>query len=307
VLYLSGLSFWQSWLNANFMRSIVAPCRRAVAATVGALFCVIAGASSGCAQAQVRLKSHYVISMTGVSVGQIAWFVDIDARRYTTSANGKASGVLSVLVNGEGSVVTQGIVVNGRPAPANFTSDITDDEGKSELRMTFERGVVIELIAQAPPPKPDRVPITDADRRGVADPLSAMLIPIKAGDDALATANCDRVLAIFDGRRRYDLTLSFKRIDKVTIERGFSGPVLVCGVVLKPIAGYRADSTIVKYVAGRRNMELWFAPIAGTSIIAPVRVLMPTLIGTLRIQADQFEAGATSPAPVPPPPSISPR
>jgi hypothetical protein len=56
---------------------------------------------------------------------------------------------------------------------------------------------------------------------------------------------------------------------------------------------------MVKYVAGRRDMELWFAPIAGTSIMAPVRVLMPTLIGTLRIQADQFEAAASAATPVP--------
>jgi hypothetical protein len=261
----------------------------------GALVCLIVGASVLSAHAQVRLKAHYTISMTAVSIGQIAWFVDIDAKRYTTSANGKASGVLSVLVNGEGSVVTQGLVMDGHPVPSNFTSSIIDDEGKSELRMTFVDGVVMELVAQEPPPKPDRVPITDADRRGVADPLSAMLVPVKAGDDALASANCNRTLSIFDGRRRYNLALWFKRIDKVKIERGYSGFALVCGVILQPIAGYRADSMLVKYVAGRRGMELWFAPIAGTSIIAPIRVSMPTLIGTLEIQADQFVAGAPPP------------
>jgi hypothetical protein len=282
------------------MIPILAPYRRAATTIVGALILIV-GASGMSAHAQVRLKARYTISMTGVSIGQIAWFVDIDAKRYTTSANGKASGVLSVLVNGEGAVVTQGVVADGRLAPSNFTSNITDDEGKSELRMTFEDGVVTELIGQEPPPKPDRVPITDAARRDVVDPLSAMLIPVKAGDDALAAENCKRVLPIFDGRRRYNLALSFKRIDKVKLERGFSGLVLVCGVVLQPIAGYRADSMLVKYVAGRRDMELWFAAVAGTSIIAPIRVLMPTLIGTLGIQADRFETGA-SPKPVTPTP-----
>ncbi len=290
--------------KANVMISIFAPCDRAAAAIAGLLIGVLMGASGMSAQAQVRLKAHYTISMTGVSIGQIVWFVDIDRKRYTTSANGKASGVLSVLVNGEGSVVTQGVVVDGQPAPSNFTSSITDDDGKSELRMSFKDGVVMELVAQEPPPKPDRVPITDADRRGVADPLSAMLIPVKAGDEPLAAANCNRVLPIFDGRRRYNLALSFKRIDKIKLARGFSGPVLVCGVLLQPIAGYRADSMLVKYVAGRRGMELWFAPVAGTSIIAPVRVLMPTLIGTLEIQADQFEAVASPSSPVPTSPGV---
>ncbi len=83
--------------------------------------------------------------------------------------------------------------------------------------------------------------------------------------------------------------LSFKRADKVALERSFSGVVLVCNVVLKPIAGYRADSTVVKYVAGRRDMELWFAPVAGTPVMAPVKIVVPTLIGTLEIEADQFD------------------
>jgi hypothetical protein len=71
--------------------------------------------------------------------------------------------------------------------------------------------------------------------------------------------------------------------------------------VLQPIAGYRADSKLVKYVAGRRDMELWFAPIAGTPVIAPIRVLMPTLLGTLEIAADQFDTIA---APLPPPETL---
>ena len=92
------------------------------------------------------------------------------------------------------------------------------------------------------------------------------------------------------------------RTMQVSVKAMDSGFVLVCGVVLQPIAGYRADSMLVKYVGGRRDMELWFAPIAGTSIVAPIRVLMPTLIGTLEIRADQFAITNSSPAP-----GVSPR
>jgi hypothetical protein len=287
------------------MTSIFAPYHRAAANGLGALICLIASVSGMSAHAQGRLKAHFTISMTNVSIGQIVWLAAIGDKRYTTSAHGNASGVLSVLVNGEGSVAAHGTVADGHLAPKYFTSNITDDEGNADLRMNFEDGVVKELIAKEPPPKPDRVPVTDANRRGVADPLTAMLIP--AGDDALASANCNHVLPIYDGRRRYNLALSFRRIDKIAIKSSYSGPVLVCGVILQPIAGYRADSLLVKYVGGRRDMELWFAPIAGTSFIAPIRVLMPTLIGTLEIQADQFEAAALPPSPIMPPPNVSPR
>ncbi|MEP7029467.1 MAG: DUF3108 domain-containing protein [Pseudolabrys sp.] len=273
---------------------------RAAAIILRVAACLMTLAVADAAQAQSRLRAHYTISMTGVSVGQIVWLISIGDQRYTTSASGKASGVLSVLVNGEGAVDVRGVIVDGRPQPKFYTSNITDDEGKSELRVTFDDGVAKETPAHEPPkapPSSDRIPVTEADRRGVADPLSAMLIPTDLGP--LGPAYCDRVLSIFDGRRRYDLILSFKRFDKIALEKSYSGPVLVCGVVLKPIAGYRADSLLVKYVGGRRDMELWFVPIGDTPFIAPVRVSMPTLVGTLEILADQFEFIPNSAPPVP--------
>ena len=233
------------------MTSIFAPYRCTAANVLGAIIGLIVGMSATFGHAQGRLKAHYTISMTGVSIGQIVWLVAVGDQRYSTTANGKASGVLSVLVNGEGSVDTRGNIDDGRLAPKFFTSNITDDEGKSELRMTFEDGVAKDQIGQASPLKADRVPVTDAHRRGVADPLTAMLIA--DGGDALAY------------------------------------------------------SMLVKYVAGRRDMELWFAPITGTSIIAPIRVLMPTLIGTLEIAADQFDGLVTPPSPVTPAPAETPR
>jgi hypothetical protein len=52
---------------------------------------------------------------------------------------------------------------------------------------------------------------------------------------------------------------------------------------------------LVKYVGGRRGLELWFAPIAGTVFTAPVRLSMPTMIGTLEISADRFETVTLTP------------
>lgn len=283
---------------ADAMMAKAADVLCATAKLLVALVCALLAASSALAQGKVNV--HYTISMTGVTIGEITWRIDIGATLYSLTASGKASGVLSVLMNGEGSVAAQGSIAADRLNPSSYKSTIADDDGTITLQMTFTDGVATEQIAPRPPEYADRVPITDNDRRDVTDPLSAVLLPTKLGGSALATTDCDRTLKIYDGRRRYNLALSHGRLDKVAVTRGYSGPVLICEVVLQPIAGYRADSLIVKYVAGRRNMELWFAPIAGTSIMAPIRVLMPTLIGTLKIQADEFApvAAPVTPAPV---------
>ena len=261
--------------------------------------------TSACAQG--TLEAQYEITMTGVPIGHIAWHVDIGNNSYVTSANGKASGVLSVLMNGGGSVATSGRILNGQMTPTNFTSNIVDEDGKTELQLIFAAGVAEESIIHRPPKKHKLVPVNDADRRGATDPLSAMLVPANTRDGVLESTNCNRILLIFDGQRRYNLLLAYRRLDKVNIERGYSGLVLVCGAILQPIGGYRADSTVVKYIAGRRDIELWSAPLTGTTIMAPIRVLVPTLIGTLRIQAEQFEAVAIPASSAPIPSNESPR
>ncbi len=267
--------------------------RGAVACLIGSL---ALGAPSGTAKAETRLNAHYSIAMARVSIGQISWAIDLYATNYTTSANGKASGALSVLVNGDGRIATRGVIEGDRLRPTFFSSNVTEDGEVTGLQMTFENGAVKTLRTDQPPSKSDRIPVSEADRRGVVDPLTAMLITAPPGENGLMPAHCNRVLAIFDGQRRYDLALSFKRMDSLKVNIGYTGPVLVCAVVLKPIAGYRADSMLVKYVGGKNDMEIWFVPIAGTAVIAPTRVVMPTVIGTLEIAADRFEIAPARPA-----------
>jgi hypothetical protein len=206
---------------------------------------------------------------------------------YHASANGKASGVFSVLLNGEGSATTHGAVTDGKLMPTKVATIVTDDEGRSDVQMSLENGELKHIDDRGMPAKPGRVRVTPALLHRITDPLSGMLIPV--GADAFARANCDRTLRIYDGRRRYNLALSYKRLDKMDIARGYAGKVLVCGVVLRPIAGYDPDSLLVRYLAGKNDLEIWFAPVAGAGVMAPVRALMPTLIGTLEIRAIAFE------------------
>lgn len=248
------------------------------------------------AQADARFTIHYAISMIGVSIGQLTWAIDIGATGYTTSANGKASGALSVLVNGEGHIASRGVITGEQLSPGFFSSNVTEDGETTGLQMTFENGSVKTLRRDMPVRKDGRIPVSEADRQGVTDPLSAMLIAAPPGKEALAPARCERMLAIYDGQRRYNLALSYKRIDRLKIGAGYNGPALVCAVVLEPIAGYREDSLLVKYVGRRRDMEIWFAPLRGMAIVAPARLVMPTLIGTLEIAADRLDVVADKPA-----------
>ncbi|MGE0566235.1 MAG: DUF3108 domain-containing protein [Pseudolabrys sp.] len=257
--------------------------------TAATVVLALHGAGAASPPLDTRATIHYSISMVGVPIGQITWAIGLGAHVYQASASGKASGALSMLVNGEGRVATQGAINGEQVAPTFFSSNVTDDGETTGLQMVFENGSVKTLRAEEPSDKSKRIPVRDEDKVNVTDPLSAMLIAAPEGESPLSPARCERTLPVFDGQRRYDLHLSFKRIDKLKLDRGYNGPALVCAVVLRPIAGYRPDSMLVKYVGGRPGMEIWFMPVGGAPVIAPGRLKMPTGIGTLEIEADRMD------------------
>jgi hypothetical protein len=264
--------------------------RRAIAGIAAALF--VAGAGS--AHAQVKLAAQYTISVARIPIGEIKWSLDLSADRYTATASGHASGVLRVLASGEGTLEAHGLVKDGALSPTEFTAKTKSDGDNADIRMVLDGGAVKDLDASTPPPSEDRVPLTDAHRQGVTDPLSAVMIASAGNGDVLSADACKRTLPVFDGRRRFDLALSYKRMDKVKADKGYDGPVVVCAVTFKAIAGHRASSPLVKYLSGGRDIELWLAPVAGTRLLAPFRLQVASMLGNLVVAADTFEA--TTPA-----------
>ncbi len=223
------------------------------------------------AHAEGKLDASYTISFARIRVGDIAATGVFGESEYAISARGRVGGIMKVLVDGEASFATHGTI-----------NDVT---------MVLDEGSVKEL-APAAPPKSDRVPVTQANRQGIVDPLTAMLFSAAAAGEGLHRDVCRHTLPIFDGQQRYDLKLAFKRMDKVTAEKGYAGPVVVCSVSYEPIAGHRASTPLVKYLSDGREMEIALAPVAGTRLLAPFRMLVVSALANLVIEANQFEVTA---------------
>jgi len=206
-------------------------------------------------------------------------------------------------VDGEASFTARGTIKDSHPAPTTFTSKIISYAETSDVTMVLDEGSVKE-IAAAPQPGADRVPLTQANRQGIVDPLTAMLFSAAAAGEGLSPEACRHTLPIFDGHHRYDLKLRFKRMDKVTAEKGYAGPVVVCSVSYEPIAGHRANIPLIKYLSEGREMEIALAPIAGTRLLAPFRLSVVSTLANLMIEANQFEA-IMAPAPAGASPNVA--
>lgn len=250
--------------------------------------------------AQGKLDARYAATLAGLPIGKGAWVIDISQDQFTAAASGMTSGLLRIFSSGHGSAASRGAVKSGNLVPSSFGSSVTTDKKTEELRMVLNAGNVKEYaIEPMPPPAPERVPVTDAHRRGVVDPMSAALIRVGGAGESPAPEACNRTLPVFDGRLRFDLKLEFKRIDQVRADKGYQGPVIVCSVYFNPLAGHIPDRAVIKYLAAQREMEIWLAPVTGTRVMVPYRISIPTPLGMGVLQATQFVSLPSTPRATP--------
>lgn len=268
----------------------------AFAAAVFVMAAAFAADAGGVAVAQGRLEAEYTASLAGIPLGRGNWIIEISEDQFSAAANGATSGILRLFSQGHGSSSSQGTVNAGQPVPTNYMATITTDKKFDDVRMAFAGGNVKDFTVDPPVgPQPDRIPVTDADRRNVFDPMTAVLNLVGGSGDVLTPQACVRNVAVFDGRMRYDVRSEFKRMEFVKAEKGYQGPAVVCAVYFVPISGYVPDRYAIKYLARMRDAEVWLAPIAGTRVVVPYRFSLPTPIGTGVLQATQFISVAKPP------------
>ncbi len=248
------------------------------------------------AAAQGRLDARYEATLAGIPVGKGAWTIEITDDGFAAAATGGTAGLLKAFAGGTGTSASQGRVVNGALVGTSYLATMTTQKKSETIRMVLANGTVKEFsIDPVPPVDPGRLPVSDAQRRGAYDPMTGALLHVAGTGELLTPDACRTGAPIFDGRMRYDLKLDFKRMESVKAEKGYQGPVVVCAIYFAPVSGYIPDRPVIKYLAAQRNMEVAFAPLAGTRILVPYRMVVPTPLGTAMLEATQFITTATPP------------
>jgi Protein of unknown function (DUF3108) len=247
------------------------------------------------ALAQGKLEAHYEASLAGIAVGRGTWGIEIGDDYYSASAQGATAGLLKAFSGGTGTGAAQGRIVNGALVPQSYIATISSKKSET-IRISLANGNVKDFsIEPEPPVDPDRILVTAEHKKGVVDPMTSSLVRVPGNGELLGPDACRSGSSIFDGRLRYDLKLDFKRMETVKADKGYHGPAVVCAVYFTPVAGYIPDRPVIKYLAGERRMEIVLVPIAGTRILVPFRMTIPTPFGPAVLEATQFNTVAVPP------------
>jgi hypothetical protein len=260
----------------------------------GTIFAIIGTIPASC-EAQGKLDARYTASLAGLPIGRGAWVVDVGDDQYTAAASGVTAGILSVFASGRGTGASRGHVRSDGLSPSTYTSTITSDNKSEEMRVALANGTAKDVTITPPTPfNPGRLPLSEANKRGVIDPMSGALMLPPGNGNPLSPEACRRTVPMFDGRMRFDLHMTFRRMDTVRAVKGYQGPAVVCLIQFVPVAGYVPDRPAVKYLVAQRDIEVYLAPLMGTRILVPFKLTVPTPIGQGVIEATQF---VTTPTP----------
>ena len=245
----------------------------------------------------VELTVDYGITLAGLSIGAADLKGSFEGDRYRMQVQARLGGLAGAITGGKGGGTSNGSVSGARPVPAAFAVTSRSSSAQITVRMGLANGNAVAVDIQPPlEEKADRVPLSEVHKRGVIDPVSALLMPSVGRGELIDPANCNRTIPVFDGATRFNVILTYA--ETKTVEKGaFRGPVLVCNARYAPIAGHRQHRPGTKFMEDNRDMSVWLAPVVGTRLLVPWRIAVQTMIGMSVIEATRWTSDGTNVTP----------
>ncbi len=234
------------------------------------------------------LRAKYSVSLIGLPIGVATVTGQFDPGAYKIEASAKLSGLASMIVSSKGAATGSGTIAQNSVAPSAYATTSANSEMTRTVRMGMNAGTV-QGIDISPPfeDRPGRIPVNESHKRGIVDPVSALVMPVAGSGPLIGPSACNRTLPVFDGYARFNIALSYAGTRDVKA-KGYSGPVAVCNARYVPIAGHRPDRKVTKFMAENKNMEVWLAPVDKAHVLVPFRISVLTMVGTTVIEASEF-------------------
>ncbi|HXW71580.1 MAG TPA: DUF3108 domain-containing protein [Methylocella sp.] len=235
-----------------------------------------------------EFRARYTVSLMGFHIGEVSASGTLAPENYKVDLNAKLTGIAAMVADIKLGLTSAGSLRKGAPLPSSFATISANSIGTRTVRMALESGNVrsVEIV----PPfedKEGRIPVSEAQKRNIVDPTSALIMAVPDGEPLVGPAACNRTIPVYDGYVRFNIILHYIGQRHVSLD-GYSGPVSVCAARYIPISGHKRDSRSTKFMAENKDIEAWLAPIPRARVVVPVHVALMTLAGRAVIDAVAF-------------------
>ena len=234
---------------------------------------------------ETRLVLDYDLTYGPFRLVALRATVDLDDRRYRAATDMHTVGLAGILFPWESHAHSAGVQAAGGPRPERFSSEGVFRGQPRHVEIDYGADGIVKAHVEPPPEEDWRDQVPQELVGGTIDPLSASL--------SVMSRDCSGTVPVFDGRRRYDLTLTDMGADSVEGSgQAFSGPARRCRAQVRALAGFW--KTEPQQSEAPTTLDFWVAqPTAGSPPV-PVYLELSGNRGTLRIHLINSQAPALS-------------
>ena len=209
---------------------------------------------------------HVLTNRTSLATsGDQYWItMDLDTR-----------GIATIFVDLNSHSEVDGRLSGDAVHPAAYHSDVRRNGVDRRYRIDYHTDGTV--AADATPPLVALRTSAAADQlRGTVDQLTAYFILER---HLARTGTCALVIPVFDGRNRYNIRFTDAGTEMLSPHGGqkFSGSTRVCNVTREDLADFPVSNSSGE--GTYRTGKIWYAHLAGTSQMVPVRMEYDTEFG----------------------------
>jgi hypothetical protein len=208
-----------------------------------------------------------------IPVAEAQVTLDQTAGRYVIAGSGRTVVPAGLFVDWQGEATSEGLRDGWRVARHESTGRVGDRVRRTTVEWPAAEAPP-RFTADPPPDSAEIVPLPEGATLGTVDPYSASLRLLATLE---RTGRCEGTERVFDGRRRYDVTVAQIAAETLTAEvpGAYAGPALRCRLSQTWIGGHGRD-----WRPSGAGRDVWVARL-GDGTWVPVRLDLPTRFGAV--------------------------
>jgi uncharacterized protein DUF3108 len=268
---LEAIERWRGWPGRRFSGAYLRVYKIALA--VGLLPLALTGARAAApGPIDMRIEMY---GIGGLHVGTNRTMEEESADRYAITTDVESRGIASLLVDVKTHSEVHGRLNADVAYPDAYVGEVHRNGADSYSRVDYAADGTVS--GAATPPTVTPVPVTSPLTRGTIDQLSAFF---RVERQLAHHGSCALDIAVFDGRRRYDLHFSDgpAQILGASGLSNFVGPTHVCLMRRVAIAGF---SDLGGRSEGAYEGTFWYANLMPGDLVVPVQMEFRTEFGVI--------------------------
>jgi hypothetical protein len=271
--------WWQAWLRRRLCHCRLGV-RHSVLVVALSLLGLTGARAAAAAPVDLRIEMYGV---GGLHVATNRTMEEESGNWYAIVTDVESLGIVSLLVDVRSHSEVHGRLSSDSAHTEAYFGEVYRNGADSYNRVDYAADGTVRSAAR--PPSQTPLPVTPELMRGTVDQLSALFMVER---QLTHRGSCTLVIAVFDGRRRYDLHFWDGSPEVLAAKQpgSFAGPTQVCYLRREAIAGFSDRSGRSE---GAYEGTIWYARLLPDALVVPVQMEFHTEFGTISARLAELD------------------